>query len=316
MTAIGWSRSHGNGNGTALGRAWLLPSVLAGALGLYLAFVQGAAAAPEPFTWSGEASSPSYQWSLSSNWAGDVAPGNAGEISTLTFPRLERPACEAAKPSEACYVSENVVGGLNVGKMQLDDGDRYLIFGEEITLADGGLVAAPANGSSGPGGALLATPIDLSTPQRWSISQRSGGGYGEDEVVLFGDVLGSPLAVEMSNGPFLVLVDDIEVGKLEFNGASLAGKRLANGDVFLEEAELNAEDDEPVEVSHVVVQGSGATGPLQTNDAAVNVGSGFSPAGGITAASVKLDGASQLNFAITNSGAVAQEDYSQLVVRL
>ncbi len=63
---------------------------------------------------------------------------------TLTFPELG--GCTAPK---ACYSSENDVSELSAEALRIDDGENYVIKGDELTLGSGGLTASPEGGVSG-----------------------------------------------------------------------------------------------------------------------------------------------------------------------
>ena len=56
----------------------------------------------------------------------------------LTFPELS--GCTAPK---ACYSSENDLEELSAEELHIDDGDNYIIKGEELSLGSGGLTASP-----------------------------------------------------------------------------------------------------------------------------------------------------------------------------
>jgi hypothetical protein len=289
-------------------------SVLASA-GLWLALAP-VASANVSFTWAGgspgDSPSAAY-WSAGANWEGDAPPTTSQAIATLTFPHLTNSECTSEPETDACYLSLNDVGGLSAESMQLDDSDDYLLAGEALTLGSGGLTAAPA-GAGGLGGAFIEMPLQLSAPQRWSIADRSGGEDGENGLLLGEEVTsaGSPLTVELSNGPALFLANSTEVGPLTIEGPNATGQHIANGAVLLGGGELNFSDREPVELRHIYFEGTGAVGSLATDDATVVVGSGSDPTGGLDASSARFDSDSGALFRIMGSGTTAQVDYSQL----
>jgi hypothetical protein len=200
--------------------------------------------------------------------------------------------------------------------MQIDDGDSYLIFGEELALGSGGLTASPGGGTSGPAGDLLELPFRLSASQKWSISERSGGEIEENGLILAGDLTGSTanaLTVELSSGAALILDNEAEVGPVTIEGPNATSEHIANGSVLLDDGELNSSDRQAVNLSHIFFAGTGAVGALTTDAATLDVGSETAPAEGLEASSVRLDSASGVLFEVMGSGATAQTDYSQLV---
>ncbi len=278
----------------------------------------GASANASSFTWTGGSSgrtASAAHWANGANWAEGIPPTSSQGIETLTFPHLTNSECASSPETDACYLTLNDIGGLTVNSMQLDDADDYLLAGEGIALGSGGLTAAPAAGASGFAGSFIEMPLRLSESQRWSIANRSGGEIGENGLLVGGELTGagSALAVELSNGPALVLANSTEVGPVTIEGQNTSGKNIANGLVVLGEGELNSSDREPVELSHVYFAGTGAVGALATNHVSLDVGSGTYPAEGLEASSVRLDSASGVLFEIMGSETTAQTDYSQLV---
>lgn len=295
----------------AVRRGWAAPSLcLFAVLGVCLTSAATAVASPPSFTWAG-VSTASEGWSFLANWEGDVAP-TAG-VGTLTFPRLTSTACTTEPTLHPCYVSFNNVSGLSAESMQIDDGNGYLIGGDEIALGAGGLSASPASGASGPAGDFFEVPLNLTVSQTWSIANRGGGEIGENGMLLRGDLTGSgsTLNAELSDGAAWIIENSTEVGPLKIYGPKSTGPRISNGLVILEDGELNSVDEHPVDLSHIVFAGSGAVGALTTEDAAFDVGSGFDPVEDIEASSAKLDASSVVAFEV--AGATAEQDYSQLL---
>jgi flagellar biosynthesis GTPase FlhF len=272
-----------------------------------------AAHARPDFTWTGM-SSVTENWSSLENWEGGVAPERSMAIGTLTFPRLTSTACTVEEEEHPCYISFNDLTGLSAESIQIDDGDGYLIGGETLALGGGGITASPASGANGPGD-LLLMPLELTTSQRWTISQRSDGALDENGLLLAGEItgMGSALTVEQSNASALIFAKNkVEVGPVTITGSSPSARADANGSVFFENGELNDEDGQPVSLSDIFFAGTGALGPLSTNGVTLVVGLYKAPAEGLEAASVKLDPGSGLLFQIVGNGTVAQDDYSQL----
>ncbi len=302
-------RSHGAWRGRARPRP-LRYVLLLMAAGLCLLTAPAALASPSP-TWSGQAESLEDEWSLPENWKGKSAPTEKEALGTLTFPRLSEP-CE---PEEhTCYESENDVKELSAESLHIDDGDGYEILGEALTLGSGGLTASPASGSSGPALDLLELPFNLSATQTWSVSGRGNGainGLDLEEGSVTG-ATSTKLTVQLGQQAALYLAEKVEAGPVSIQGASATKPGFENGFADLEGAEVNSVDAEPVELSHILLFGSGEVGALTTKDAELAVGTGIKPAGGIEAKSATLDSGSEVRFEINGGEGVAQSDYSQL----
>jgi hypothetical protein len=279
-----------------------------------LAQASRAQASMPSFTWAGR-STVSENWSVAKNWEGNTAPTASASVGTLTFPRLTSTECTAEEETHPCYFSFNDLSGLTAEALDVDDGNSYLIGGEKVTLGSGGLTASPAGGVSGPAGDFMLMPLGLSAAQTWSIAGRSAGGIGEDGVFFGGDVTGSgnALTLELSDGSAVFLENSTEVGPVTIDGADAAEAGVFNGFVALEDGELDSSDLEPVSVRHTLMFATGAVGPLTTDDAELDVGSGLKPAEALEAPSVKLDSASRLGVEISGAGTAARQDYSQLL---
>jgi DNA segregation ATPase FtsK/SpoIIIE-like protein len=284
------------------------------AFGFCLTQTPAAIASPASFTWTGR-STVTEEWSAAANWEGDSTPTTGEDIEALTFPRLTNEACADGLGTEPCYISYNNLSGLSAESIQIDDGNDYLIGGEELSLGSGGLTASPASGTSGETGDIVETPIHLTAPQTWSIANRGDAEFADNNLLLAGSLSGyaSALTVDLSKGPGLYLVEnEMEVGPISIDGRDTGEPGVLNGFVALIDANLNSSDGQPVELSHAFLEGSGSVGPLQTNDAEIDVGSGVEPAEGIEATSVKLDSASEVGFEISGAGTQAQHANSQL----
>jgi hypothetical protein len=273
------------------------------ALGLMLALAPVASATA--ITWSGDGPGGSG-WSTAKNWEGEATPAVPGPVA-LSFPRI--PACMGT-----CYKSKNDLSGLSVESISIDNSDEYEVSGDEITLGGGGITASPAVGASGPAGDVFRLPIHLGAEQTWSVSQRSGEPTGENGIAVTGGVTGAgeALTIDMSNGPVLYLESGVEVGALAIDGTDAGEAGGLNGLVELGGVGLNSSDEHSVSLSHILLVGSGATGPLSTDRVQLAVGSEEYPAGGIEPSSATLDAASEVAFAITGAGPTAGTDYSQL----
>lgn len=307
-------RSKGGRHGCARICARIVPALcLLAAVGFCLA--PAAMASSPSFTWTG-GSEASGAWSEAENWKGDSAPTAAEKIEALTFPRLTSTAC-TAEPAEAeCYTSNNDLTGLTAKSMQIDDGDEYTIGGGELTLGAGGLNASPSSGSKGAAEDYMELPLQLGAAQKWTVTGRAGSPAGENGVLLEGAVTGpsDALTVELSDGGGLYLENETEAGPLMIDGENAAKAGFENGVVALD-GELNSEDEQSVKLSHILFSGSGEVGPLTTDGAELDIGNESKAAGGIEAASVKLDSGSKVTFQITGTSMVAWEDYSQLLAK-
>jgi len=286
---------------------------VAAALSLPLV-VAPAAVASLPFTWDGR--SPKPEWSAKANWKGGEAPAAAQEIGALAFPELTKAACTAEPPTSACYSSFNNVRGLSAESVQIDDGNNYVIRGEEVALGGGGLTAAPG-GSSGPALDLIEMPLKLTASQTWSVSGRGTGPIGANGLLLEDHVTGpssSALTLELSGGPALDLgaSNDVKIGPVKIDGTNASKTDEENGEVELLGGELDFLDEQPVELSHIVFGGHGELGRLTTANVELGVGARSEPTGGIKATSVTLDSASKVAFKIAGAGATPGQDYSQL----
>jgi Skp family chaperone for outer membrane proteins len=313
-TANGRAIARGRARAWCSGRAGRALALLA-AVGTGLMLASVASASARSYTWAGR-STVSEDWSYPANWEGDEAPPAAANVGVLEFPRLTSTACTSEPATHPCYVSTNDLSGLSAESVKLDDGDSYFIEGEPLRLGADGLSAAPGSGSSEPAGDFIFMPLQLTAPQKWSITERASGAVEENGMFLVGALTGpSALSVELSEGPALILANETEVGPLTLEGPNASGEHIDNGSVILEEAALNSADGEAVSLRHLFLAGTGAVGALTTDDSTLDIGSDTEPAEGLEASSVKLDSASVALFEIMGSGSVAQDDYSQLTAR-
>lgn len=286
-----------------------LAVVGAALLGSPLAF------ASSTLRWSGGAAEGSRGWTNATNWEDGAIPSSSEPV-TLEFPRLTSASCTSSPPTDTCYESENNVSGLNVESLRVEDSQTYVIAGEPITLGSGGLTAAPATNTTEQIGSIVAMPIVLGAPQTWSIAGQSGdAAIDGNQFVLLEEVSGAghTLNVKLSDGGGLVLVNEDEVGPLSLEGAEPSRAGVLNGVVELYGAQLNAADREPVSFNHVLVVGTGATGPLTTNAAEIFVEPGGNKVERLEVQGAALDPKSTLAFAVTEaSGTTAGRSYSQL----
>jgi hypothetical protein len=312
VTAIG---RHGVLRAAMRGRrVWLHRLVPAALAGVCLVLAPSALAAPS-FTWAG-VSTTSEDWSVGRDWEGGTAPQSSTSIADLAFPHLDSTACTAEPRTHPCYISFNDLGGLSAESLRIDDGNSYLIGGEQLDLGNGGLEASPEGGEDKFAGDFLELPLHLTASQTWSIANPSGGEIEQNGVLLGGELTGasSALAVDQSHGSALVLANDTNVGPATFEGASASGEHIENGAVILE-GEVNASDREPVNLRQIFFSGVGETGPLTADDSTLNVGSESEPAGSLEAASVSLSRSSGVIFELTGNGSVPEVNYSQLLSR-
>jgi hypothetical protein len=260
-----------------------------------------APAGAAPFTWSGEAAKGLPGWSEAANWQDALAPLLQGPVA-LSFPRLDGPGCTGESPSDTCYRSRNDMSGIAVESLVLDDGDEYELEGEEIRLGAGGLTATPAASSSGADDDVLGLPVDLAASQTWDVSGRQGGTTGKNGLLaedgLTGE--GDPLTVDLANGALFFTEHETEIGALDIQqaGTGAEGAVEFSGDV-------NTRDGQPVSVSHVLLAGQGATGPLSAVSAQIV------PAPRIEASSVTLDSQSDAVFRL--AGVPSLVEHAELV---
>jgi hypothetical protein len=278
---------------------------------------QPGSASAANFTWSGAAARGEPKWSNGTNWEGS-AP--SGSVEKLTFPALTSVACTAKSPTATCYQSNNDLSGLSASTISIDDGGKYHLGGNAITLGAGGLSASTSSTSSG-GVASLGLPITLGASQTWSID-----GNGHDEVLQIGfpsepsTVAGtSALTFSLSHRSDLEIraPGDVEVGEVKITGteASHTGfESRENGYLVLAGGLLNATSGRPVSLTHAEIFASeGTVGALTSIGGALRLGQAAVPAGGLAVAGgVTLDSGNYTTMFISHAGTAARTDYSQL----
>ncbi len=286
----------GRGIGAGIGAIRGLPTsglCLLAAIGFCLVLAPAAVASPS-FTWDGAAAT--GKWSAPENWAAGAAPPAEEALATLTFPELG--GCTAPK---ACYSSDNDVSELSAEALRIDDGENYVIKGDELTLGSGGLTASPEVGVRG---ALdeIEAPLEPSEQQRWTIVGRGEGeGAAKDGLFLEDEVTdaGKALTIAQSREAALVIgsAAEVNVGPVTIEGADQAKTGFENGSVEFLGGELDSSDKGHVALSHISFTGFGEVGALSTADAVLNIrhDAGHS---GLEATSVTLDHESRLDFQI------------------
>src|ERR1051326_1510846 len=165
-----------------------------------------AAATLADFTWSGGAAPGAAGWSNTSNWVGGVAPSVS--VGTLSFPALTSAACTASPATATCLSSTNDVTGVNATALSIDDGERYSINGNGLSLGPGGLTAAPSAADSGGIPPLFSVPIALTAAQTWSIT---GGSLNQQLAVAAVTGPTRALTINLNARTFLELLADAEV---------------------------------------------------------------------------------------------------------
>ena len=120
---------------------------------------------------------------------------------------------------------------------------------------------------------------------------------------------GNALTVELSNGPLVFLANKTETGPVSLDGANTSAV-VKNGAVALLGGQLNSEDAQAVQLSHMFFLGTGALGQLTTSDADLSVGN---PVRTLEAASAKLDPESYVEFNIVSSEITPATGSSELV---
>ncbi len=258
------------------------------------------------FTWTGADSSSS--WSVGTNWGG-TAP--SGSVGTLTFPALTSASCTGPTPP-TCYGSNNDITGLSANALDIDDGVRYFLSGNGITLGAGGITAAPSANDNGqiP---IFQIPLTLSADQTWSIT----GGTSNQQLSMGSDanVTGSAdtLGLAFSDQTFLDYDADAEVGAITATGSGTVALGSPTGP-----GSLNATDGNPVSFSGGagLFAQHGATGPLTMSGGTIQVGVGGGQSSGqeqlTVMGTVSLNSSSSLGMSINQAGTTAGTDYSQL----
>jgi Divergent InlB B-repeat domain len=281
-----------------------------------LLYMAAAATAATDFTWNGNAY-PSNIWSIPNNWLGGFAPN--GSVGTLIFPAM------SAHPGDSAIGSADNFTALSVNALSIDDASPYAIGGGSpavsLTIGAGGLTAATSSTMADP--PVFALPLVLGAAQTWQIS---GGPNATGELVLEGGTSGSSSALQialdsqgllaLSTGLSNEVSDTNEVGDTTVTGADPSDTGLGaylNGAVALSAgATLDATDGHAVQLTDAAIFGAGTIGPVTSTGGAITAGA---PLGSLRVnGDLTLDSASALQFAITDSGATAGTDYSQLAV--
>ena len=306
---------------------------LAGAGVLSVATATPASAAAD-FTWTGQ-STASTNWSDPANWGGTAPSGTVGAV---TFPPLTAP-CPTSGPTSwtagqpACYQTVDDVGGLSATSLAVT-GTGYVLGGTQpVTLGSGGLTATV---SAGTAGSVVDAPVTLGASQTWGLSGSSPNSYGSIDVS--GGISGTAdsLGVDVSDGAVLSLSGTNEVGPVTVTGANSSYSGFSasqNGSLGLTPplgaggTSLDAATGSPLQVTHaglevgaVAYNGSAAvvTGPVSTTAATVDIGNGVggTAAGGLEVSGgsgdVTFDSATQVSFAVAQSGSTPDTDYGQL----
>ncbi len=203
---------------------WLLAGLVIGLL-----LPPAATAAATNFKWSGGALVPNGKtgieaknvgtplWSVGANWEGGVPP--SGSVGTLTFAHLTQGCPSQHKETEpTCNFSANDLTNLSATAMFITESgseERYSIWGNPITLGEGGLTATADPNATAATSTNFELPVLLAAPQTWSIS----GDAFEGMFNLGGDVTGpsDPLEFSLSNAS-LNVGSNIEAGPISLTG--------------------------------------------------------------------------------------------------
>lgn len=276
------------------------------ACGALAAAGPASATAASDFAWKGPSSS--SNWSVGSNWSGGAAPAANSAIGTLTFAPEAPLSCDVLW----CNASVNDVPGLSVGALSITD-PRVKIEGESITLGAGGMSVRYASSHQG----VFDTPIALSADQTWTIDRPAGQqDFGHRNFFqVRGPVAGShALSVKLDAGSTVLLGGTTEVGPVTIEAPPIrlgSGRsRLFPSQVQLR-GSLNATNGNPITVTGIELETSASVGAVDLHDASLKLGYPGS-AGTVTAASLKMDQASQLTINIPSNGAERGVDYSSL----
>jgi hypothetical protein len=299
---LGFSRLWRRESLSGLAAKGCLAGLVVGILAL-----PASASAQTDFSWSGAGPVANSNWSDATNWGG-TAP--SGDVGTLSFPALTSAACTASPPTDACYQSYNGLTGLSATGISIDDGVRYDIGGNGITLGSGGITGA-TSASSHSTWPFLDLPIALSANQTWSVTTPSG----LEGIEIGGDVTGSTdtVAIDFHGNAFLDLGGDDEVGAVTENGDR------GNGDIVLYggHASLNGTDGNAVRITgagSLDAQSPSAVGPLTVEDgSSLGVGRGFPPEGTLAIdGGLTLDSTTLMEMFIDQGGTTPSTDYSQV----
>jgi hypothetical protein len=225
-------------------------------------------AALPSFTWSGGPRTQAFEagWSNPKNWEGGTAP--SGKVGTVAFPDLAASAMCSEDPFSACWESENNLAGLEVNAVSIDIGAPYAIYGNGITLGEGGLTVAPSGREIF--FPVIAMPITLGAPQTWSIA----GGAASKFIRVEGNISGSgdALTVHFTNSGELAYEGDAETGNFTASGAGTLRLGLFNN------SSLNGSDGNQVELSGganlVAPVSRASTGPLTITGGTLSIGTG------------------------------------------
>jgi hypothetical protein len=270
--------------------------------------VLASSAGAASFAWSGASPVDTTSWSNGTNWAG-TAP--SGSVETLTFPALTSGACTAKPPTATCYTSNNDVTGLNANAISIDDGVKYSLTGNAITLGGGGITASTPGSATG--AAYFGMPITLNAPQTWLIDGSNSGG----QVGFSGHVTGgsNALAINLTQSGSINLPGTIEAGPVTINGYGSNPGSVA----LFGSGSLNGSNGQPVAVSSGVEivfgadNGTPSIGPLTMTGGGGTIGT-FVGGLGVLAVNggVTLNSISAFKPSITKAGTIAGADYTQL----
>ena len=192
---------------------------LAAVLGLLCVLAHAASAST--FTWSGEAAEGLSGWSEGANWQGGIVPSTSGPVA-LDFPRLTGEGCVGSSVTDSCYLSRNNLGGLAVESLTIDDGDEYLLQGDEFQLGAGGLIASPAAGATGAAGDVFDLPVALDASQTYSYVEEECASetayYGRAHFSIVGGVKLTHYEKELGyqcGGSTIILTEDFALELVE-----------------------------------------------------------------------------------------------------
>jgi hypothetical protein len=284
------------------------------------------------FTWTGStpltAGSSADAWTTTGNWEGGTAPGEAGDIGTLTLPSLAgNPDCAEAFV-ETCYFSRNDIAGIGVEKIATNDRYPYILYGEPFTLGSGGIEAVSNSSESNTHVPSFRMPITLGADQSWSV-EGTGDALGFGGLEFAGSIGGESRAVHMElkdrGSVDLAGSPDDEVGPVTIEGVDPGKTGIdasENGLLGLaieppqEAPRLNADDGNSVHLKDVATIGAGTLGPLTVEGGQVDVATPFpepgNPFGTLAVnGSATFDSASDIFFFL-GGGTTPGDDFSQL----
>jgi hypothetical protein len=297
-----------------------------------LALPATASAVTPVYTWQGQASSSTPQWSNVSNWSGTAPTKNSA--GAFSFPTLT--GCTS---SMACYHSDNDLTGITADSLTFNPSGVYQLYGNSLTLGPAGATYPTTlsfSTSGAEGFARIATPISVDVNQTWEVTGDNAGrgvyfgpypGAGDSSEGT-GDISGTNgsdyINANIGQNGALTFDSSVEVGTVDadgFSGAYAGSDASINGTLTVAN-DLNGTDGNPVNLLDVAMvaepdQNGGPStiklGPLSTDTSSLQIGGSDNPAGEVDVnGGVTLDSGTPTTFEVNSSGTTAGTSYAQL----